>query len=97
MIDYSDDSISSKSDSSQSAVLEGYLRRDELATQLGVSPRTIDRWQVLRCGPPRIAIGRTILYDLNSVREWLRSKEDSANLSNSSRRRQSTAIRGYGR
>jgi predicted DNA-binding transcriptional regulator AlpA len=61
-----------------SLVLEGYLRREELAQQLGVSARTIDRWQMLRCGPPRVAIGRTILYNLDSIRQWLQSREQQA-------------------
>jgi predicted DNA-binding transcriptional regulator AlpA len=68
-------------------LLDGYLRRNELAQQLGVSPRTIDRWQTLRCGPPRVAIGRTILYNLDSVRQWLRSKEESATSGTSRKRR----------
>ncbi len=57
-------------------VLEGFLRREELAQQLGCSPRTIDRWQAMRQGPPRVCIGRTILYNIESVREWLRSQEE---------------------
>lgn len=56
--------------------LEGYLGRNELARLLGVSARTIDRWHSLRNGPPRIAIGRTILYNLDSVRTWLQCRED---------------------
>jgi predicted DNA-binding transcriptional regulator AlpA len=56
-------------------VLEGFLRRDELAQQLGLSPRTIDRWESLRQGPPRVSVGRTILYNIQSVREWLLSRE----------------------
>jgi predicted DNA-binding transcriptional regulator AlpA len=56
-------------------VLDGFLRREELAQQLGLSPRTIDRWEALRKGPPRVCVGRTILYNVESVREWLRSKE----------------------
>lgn len=63
---------------STQVLLEGFLRREELAQQLGVSPRTIDRWHTSRCGPPRVTVGRTILYNLNSVREWLRSREESA-------------------
>jgi hypothetical protein len=39
---------------SDQLVLAGYMRREELAQRLGVSPRTIDRWQTLRCGPPRV-------------------------------------------
>ena len=56
-------------------VLEGYLRREELAQQLRLSPRTIDRWEALRKGPPRISVGRTILYNIQSVQEWLLSNE----------------------
>ena len=56
-------------------VLDGFLRREELAQQLGLSPRTIDRWEALRKGPPRVCVGRTILYKIESVREWLQSNE----------------------
>ena len=59
-------------------VLEGFLRREELAEQFGLSPRTIDRWEALRKGPPRVCVGRTILYNVDSVREWLRSRERQA-------------------
>jgi phage terminase Nu1 subunit (DNA packaging protein) len=58
--------------------LEGYLSRHELAEQLGVSVRTIDRWDGLRKGPPRITVGRTILYGIDSVREWLHEREQVA-------------------
>jgi hypothetical protein len=56
-------------------VLEGYLSKEQLARQLCLSPRTIDRWEALRKGPPRVCIGRTILYSIHSVREWLASLE----------------------
>jgi predicted DNA-binding transcriptional regulator AlpA len=57
--------------------LDDYLRRDELATHLGGCVRTIDRWDVEGKGPPRISIGRTILYSVSSVRAWLLSKEQA--------------------
>lgn len=57
-------------------LLEDFLRREELAEQLGLSPRTIDRWHALRLGPPRVCVGRTILYSVQSVREWLRRREN---------------------
>jgi hypothetical protein len=56
-------------------VLDGFLRREELARQFGLSCRTIDRWEALRIGPPRICVGRTILYQAQSVREWLVSRQ----------------------
>jgi predicted DNA-binding transcriptional regulator AlpA len=55
--------------------LDGYLRRDELAQHLGVSVRTIDRWHFDGEGPPRIVVVRTILYSVDSVREWLCSRK----------------------
>ena len=59
-------------------VLEGFLRREELAQEFGLSPRTIDRWEALRKGGLRVCIGRTILYNVDSVREWLQSRERQA-------------------
>ena len=56
-------------------VLDGFLRREQLAEQLEKSERTLDRWHALRIGPPRICIGRTIFYDIRSVRAWLSSRE----------------------
>lgn len=52
-----------------------YLEPAELARELDVSERTIHRWHVLRIGPPRVAIGRKILYRRASVIEWLESQE----------------------
>lgn len=38
-------------------VLEGFLSREQLAQQLGLSLRTIDRWEALHKGPPRVCVG----------------------------------------
>ena|ERR1035437_11167923 len=59
-------------------VLEGFLRREELAKQFSLNVRTLDRWEALRIGPPRVCVGRTILYNIQSVREWLDSLEHQA-------------------
>jgi predicted DNA-binding transcriptional regulator AlpA len=63
------------STSGNPAVLDGYITREELAGAINKSVRTIDRWDVHRVGPPRVVIGRTILYRVESVREWLQSRE----------------------
>ncbi len=57
------------------SILEGYVRREELAAELQKSVRTLDRWDVRRVGPPRTIVGRLILYNVDSVREWLSSQE----------------------
>ena len=43
--------------------------------ELGVSVRTLHRWHGLRCGPPRITVGHTILYNVAAVRRWLQDHE----------------------
>ncbi|MDA1315122.1 MAG: DNA-binding protein [Acidobacteria bacterium] len=54
------------------SVLSDYLTKAELAQQLGRSERTLDRWAVLRTGPPRTrAGGRKILYNRGRVEQWL--------------------------
>jgi predicted DNA-binding transcriptional regulator AlpA len=55
------------------SVLEGFLSREQLAQQLGLSLRTIDRWEALHKGPPRFCVGRTVLYSIQAVREWMLS------------------------
>ena len=66
-------------------LLEGYLRPEEMAKQIGVSPRTLSRWQVRRIGPPRIKIGKTIFYRTSAVLAWLESREKIAPASSRSR------------
>jgi predicted DNA-binding transcriptional regulator AlpA len=56
-------------------LLDGYVSREQLAKELGKALRTIDRWERRRIGPPRVVIGRMILYRKVAVREWLLSQE----------------------
>jgi hypothetical protein len=43
-----------------------------------LSLRTIDRWEALHKGPPRLCVGRTVLYNVESVREWLMLREKAS-------------------
>jgi hypothetical protein len=47
----------------------------QLASKLNTSTRTLDRWNLLRCGPPRITINRKIFYRIAAVEAWLQSRE----------------------
>jgi excisionase family DNA binding protein len=60
---------------SASPIFEGYLSKNELAAQLGRSPRTIDRWALSGQAPAPTRIGRTVLYRRDAVLEWLRNQE----------------------
>ena len=53
----------------------GLLTPEQLATYLGVTTRTLQRWEVHRMGPPRVVIGRQVFYRAASVDEWLQSRE----------------------
>jgi len=54
---------------------EGFVRVRELANMMGISKRTLRRWEAFRQGPPKIKIGRQIYYRLEAVNEWLVSRE----------------------
>jgi phage terminase Nu1 subunit (DNA packaging protein) len=59
--------------------LEGHadqlLGRSELAAMLRVHVRTLDRWNAVRCGPPRVLVGGRVRYRLAAVRAWLIARE----------------------
>ncbi len=53
-------------------LLEGYFTETELADQLGVCRRTIQRWRSENgVGPPTTRIGRGLYFRAEAVREWL--------------------------
>jgi AraC-like DNA-binding protein len=53
-----------------------FLTPEALARELHISPRTLARWHVERVAPPRIAIGRTVIYRRDAVRNWLLEREE---------------------
>ena len=48
---------------------------EELAEAMGVTYRTVERWDARRIGPPRIKIGKRVYYRADAVREWILSHE----------------------
>jgi hypothetical protein len=56
-------------------LLSDYLDKDQAATELGICGRTLDRWHVLGEGPPRVTMGRRILYRRSSLTAWLAARE----------------------
>lgn len=58
------------------ALLADFYTQPQLAAELGVTKRTLQRWEELREGPPMIQVGRrTRLYNRESVRLWLMARE----------------------
>jgi hypothetical protein len=52
-----------------------YVSPWRLASMLGVSVRTLSRWGVAGTGPPKIKVGRKVLFDLLKLSDWLTSRE----------------------
>jgi phage terminase Nu1 subunit (DNA packaging protein) len=59
-------------------ILSEFLTKEQLAAELGVNLRTLDRWAVLGIGPPRTRVGRKILYRRSSVSRWLLAQEQAS-------------------
>ena len=56
-------------------LLDDYLTEDELAKELDLAPRTLQRWRRQRTGPPVTFIGRVPYYRVEGVRVWLLERE----------------------
>ena len=52
-----------------------YASAQRVASMLGVSVRTLSRWDATRIGPPKIKVGKLILFELGKLAEWLASRE----------------------
>jgi DNA-binding transcriptional regulator YiaG len=52
-----------------------YVRQQRLARILGVTARTLARWNSRGIGPPKITIGKTVLFDLAKLPDWLAARE----------------------
>ena len=52
-----------------------YVTADRLAAILRVTVRTLGRWDAARIGPPKIKVGKLVLFDIAKVPDWLSSRE----------------------
>lgn len=60
-------------------LLDGYLSRDKLCEELGVTARTIRRYQSQPDGLPSTLVGGRKLYRIEAVRKWLAAQERHPN------------------
>ena len=63
-------------ETSSANLLNEYFSLNQLAKELHRSVRTIQRWETMRMGPPRIKIGNLVLYPKSKLRVWLESQTD---------------------
>jgi hypothetical protein len=67
--------VMSQTTTTDPTLLIGLLKPEQLAEQLNVTTRTLQRWETERIGPPRVVVGRQIFYRIASVDAWLISCE----------------------
>ena len=51
-----------------------YLTPQELARELKLSPRTLQRWRTEGTGPPWHKVGRRVRYLWREVKDWMRAE-----------------------
>jgi hypothetical protein len=56
-------------------LLAEYMPPAQVAAELETCERTLARWHASRRGPPRILIGKRVMYRRAAVEEWLRKQE----------------------
>jgi hypothetical protein len=56
-------------------LLAGWVSRQKLANELGVTVDTLGRWQRQRSGPACIKAGRKVFYQRSTVDNWLLKQE----------------------
>ena len=64
-----------------------YATQAGLARRLGVTCRTLARWHERRIGPPKIKVGKLVLYDLAKLHTWLEGHERAGRDSGRGRQR----------
>jgi hypothetical protein len=52
-----------------------YVTAGRLASLLGVTVRTLSRWDAASNGPPKIKLGKKVLFDVVKVSDWLAGRE----------------------
>jgi len=58
-------------------ILADYITREQLAKELKVTTRTLDKWAWLRSGPKKIKIGARCYYKRQDVLAWLDAQGDA--------------------
>lgn len=58
-------------------LLDDYVTREQLAEELKVTTRTLDKWAWQKSGPRKIKIGARCYYARQDVLSWMESLRDA--------------------
>lgn len=62
----------------ETGLLSDYYTVAELASELGITERSLHRYHWLRTGPKRTKIGGRVYFHKDAVHDWLKRQEVSA-------------------
>jgi len=68
--------IETASGSGSKSLLNGWISRQDLAKELGLTIDTLGRWHRERFGPVCIKAGRKVFYRRHVVEAWLQAQEN---------------------
>ena len=60
------------------SILDDYYTRQDIAAELGVTIRSLERWAWLRSGPQRTYIGNRVYYHRAAVEQWLAARTEGS-------------------
>lgn len=55
--------------------MEPFATREEVATHLGIDPRTLDNWAYSDQGPTYYKIGNRRMYKWTDVNDWIETRK----------------------
>jgi hypothetical protein len=59
-------------------ILAGFATQPELAVELGVTPRTVQRWESMGDAPPSVKLGLHRYYNRERAKVWLAARESKS-------------------
>ena len=59
-------------------LLGDYISEEQMASELGICRRTLQRWRRLRKGPPITRIAERVMFRRTAAQKWLLASEGRA-------------------
>ena len=58
-------------------LLSDYITREDLAKELNLTTRTLDKWAWQRRGPEKVKVGKRCYYQRSAVARWIEEQRST--------------------